>query len=152
MNTNELRDEYFMKAAIEQAKDSLGEFGIPIGAVLVMDDKIIGRGHNRRVQFKSPILHAEIDCLADAGRLTAKEYRKCTIYSTLSPCTMCSGAIALYSIPTVVIGENDTYMGCEWLMKDFGSIVTNLDLQVCKDMMKTFIEENPTLWNEDVGE
>lgn len=142
----------FMKEAILQARQGLKEGGIPIGSVLVKDGVIIGRGHNRRVQKRSAILHAEMDCLENAGRLTAKEYAACTIYSTLSPCAMCTGAILLYKIPVVVIGENTTFQGPEKYSISQGVQLINLDLAECKDMMKDFINKNPVLWNEDIGE
>lgn len=141
----------FMKAAIKEALKGLREGGIPIGAVLVRSGKIIGRGHNRRVQKKSAILHAEMDCLENAGRLKAKDYRECVIYSTLSPCEMCSGAILLYKIPAIVMGENYTFKGPENYLKKRCKLV-NLDLKECKDLMASFIEEQPGLWNEDIGE
>ncbi|MEI8176066.1 MAG: nucleoside deaminase [Candidatus Omnitrophota bacterium] len=147
------REEHvtFMNEAIAQARRGLGEGGIPIGSVLVKEGIIIGRGHNRRVQKKSAILHAEMDCLENAGRLTAREYQKCTIYSTLSPCDMCSGAILLYRIPTVVIGEKKTFKGPEAYLKKRGVAVLNLDMNECKTMMAKFIELYPRLWNEDIG-
>ncbi|PIU20631.1 MAG: tRNA-specific adenosine deaminase [Elusimicrobia bacterium CG08_land_8_20_14_0_20_59_10] len=141
----------FMKEAVKEARKGLKEGGIPIGAVLVKGGKIIGRGHNRRVQKKSAILHAEMDCLENAGRLKAREYKKCVIYSTLSPCSMCTGAILLYKIPTVVIGENKTFKGPESHSKKFVKL-TNLDLPGCKTMMASFIAAKPELWNEDIGE
>ena len=141
----------FMKDAIKEARKGLRESGIPIGAILVRRGKIIGRGHNRRVQKKSAILHAEMDCLENAGRLKAKDYRECVIYSTLSPCEMCSGAVLLYKIPTVVIGENHTFKGPENYLKKRLKFV-NLDLKECKDLMAAFIKEKPELWNEDIGE
>lgn len=140
----------FMKAAIAEAKKGLREGGIPIGAVLVKGGKIIGRGHNRRVQKKSAILHAEMDCLENAGRLAASDYQKCEIYSTLSPCAMCTGAILLYKIPTVVIGENSTFKGPESYSKKFVKLI-NLDLPECKRLMAEFIAARPKLWNEDIG-
>lgn len=140
----------FLSAAIEEARKGLREGGIPIGAVLVKDGRIIGRGHNRRVQKKSAILHAEMDCLENAGRLKAADYRKCVIYSTLSPCPMCTGAILLYKIPTVVIGENRTFKGPESYSKKFVKLV-NLDSPECKKLMADFIKARPELWNEDIG-
>ncbi|HNW45384.1 MAG TPA: nucleoside deaminase [Elusimicrobiales bacterium] len=140
----------FMKEAVKEARKGLREGGIPIGAVLVKDGKVIGRGHNRRVQKKSAILHAEMDCLENAGRLKAADYRKCVIYSTLSPCSMCTGAILLYKIPTVVIGENKTFKGPESYSKKFIKLV-NLDLPECKTLMADFIKAKPELWNEDIG-
>lgn len=141
----------FMAAAINEARKGLKEGGIPIGAVLVKGGRIIGRGHNRRVQKKSAILHAEMDCLENAGRLKAADYRKCEIYSTLSPCAMCTGAILLYKIPTVVIGENFTFKGPESYSRKFVDLI-NLDLPECKELMADFIAARPELWNEDIGE
>jgi cytosine deaminase len=141
----------FMKAALAEARNGLKEGGIPIGAVLVKNGRIIGRGHNRRVQKKSAILHAEMDCLENAGRLKAADYRKCVIYSTLSPCPMCTGAILLYKIPVVVIGENRTFKGPESYSGKFIKLI-NLDLPACKKLMADFIEARPELWNEDIGE
>ena len=142
----------FMSVAIEEARKGLREGGVPIGAVLVKGGKIIGRGHNQRVQKKSAILHAEMDCLENAGRLKAKDYAKCTLYSTLSPCEMCTGAILLYKIPKLVIGENKTFKGPEAYLKKQEVEIINLDLLECKQMMKDFIKTNPKLWNEDIGE
>lgn len=143
--------DVFMKAALEEARLGLAEGGIPIGSVLVKDGKIIGRGHNRRVQKKSAILHAEMDCLENAGRLKAADYQKCVIYSTLSPCDMCSGTILLYKIPVVVIGENETFRGPEDYSKSRGVELINLDSAECKELMRRFIREKPELWNEDIG-
>jgi len=143
---------HFMKEAVKEARKGLRKGGIPIGSVLVQDGRIIGRGHNRRVQKGSAILHAEMDCLENAGRLKAKDYEKCVIYSTLSPCDMCTGAILLYKIPVVVIGENRTFKGPEAYSKKHGVKLINLDLPECKKMMKDFIAANPGLWNEDIGE
>ncbi len=142
----------FIAAAIEQARKGLQEGGIPIGSVLVLDGKIVGRGHNQRVQHGSSIRHAEMDCLEQAGRLTAKDYKRATIYSTLSPCDMCSGAILLYGIPNVVIGENRTFQGPEEYVRSRGVDVKILDNQECIDLMTSFIAERPELWNEDIGE
>jgi cytosine deaminase len=139
----------FMRAAVAEARKGLKEGGIPIGAVLVREGRIIGRGHNRRVQKKSAILHAEMDCLENAGRLKAADYKKCAIYSTLSPCPMCTGAILLYKIPTVIIGENKTFRGPESYSKKF--VLVNLDLPECKKLMADFIKARPELWNEDIG-
>ncbi len=141
----------YLSEAVKEARKGLREGGIPIGAVLVKDGKIIGRGHNRRVQKRSAILHAEMDCLENAGRLKAADYKKCTIYSTLSPCSMCTGAILLYKIPTVVIGENRTFKGPESYSSKFVELI-NLDLPECKKMMADFIAARPKLWNEDIGE
>jgi creatinine deaminase len=142
----------FLQAAIEEARKGRDEGGIPIGSVLVLDDKIIGRGHNRRVQRGSAILHAEMDCLENAGRLTAKDYRRATLYSTLSPCDMCSGTVLLYQIPRVVIGENRTFAGPEDYVRSRGVELTIIDDPECVDLMETFIREHPQLWNEDIGE
>lgn len=142
---------HFMQEAIKEAKKGLRTGGIPIGAVLVKGGRIIGRGHNRRVQEGSAILHAEMDCLENAGRLKARDYRKCVIYSTLSPCDMCSGAILLYKIPTVVIGENATFKGPETYSKRRGVRIVNLDLPECRRMMADFIRRKPRLWFEDIG-
>lgn len=142
---------HFMKEALKEARKGLREGGIPIGSVLVKDGRIIGRGHNRRVQKRSAILHAEMDCLENAGRLKAKDYKKCVIYSTLSPCSMCTGAILLYKIPVVVIGENATFKGPESYSKRFVKLI-NLDSAECKKLMAGFIKAKPELWNEDIGE
>jgi cytosine deaminase len=141
----------FMKAAIEEAEQGLGEGGIPIGSVLVHQGRIIGRGHNRRVQKGSVILHGEMDALENAGRQPARVYKECTIYTTLSPCAMCSGAILLYRIPRVVIGENETFPGEEALLRSNGVSVDVLHDQACIALMTEFIRSNPTLWNEDIG-
>jgi cytosine deaminase len=143
---------FFMKEAIREALKGLREGGIPIGSVLVKAGRIIGRGHNRRVQKGSAILHAEMDCLENAGRLKAVDYGKCVIYSTLSPCSMCTGAILLYKIPVVVIGENETFKGPEAYSRKCGARLINLDFQECKKMMRDFIAAKPRLWNEDIGE
>jgi cytosine deaminase len=142
----------YMKAAIDEAKKGLSEDGIPIGSVLVLDGKIIGRGHNRRMQKGSAILHAEMDCLENAGRLTAKDYRRSVLFSTLSPCDMCSGAVLLYGIPKVIVGENTTFQGPEEYLRQRGVDVTVLNDAECIEIMEKFIEGNPTLWNEDIGE
>ncbi|MDH5505449.1 MAG: nucleoside deaminase [Acidimicrobiia bacterium] len=142
----------FMRAAIDEALVGAGEGGIPIGSVLVVDDLIVGRGHNQRIQKGSPVLHGEMDALENAGRLTADQYRRATIYTTLSPCHMCSGAILLYAIPHVIVGENRTFMGAEDLLTGHGVRVEVLDLQECIDLMETFIKTHPSLWNEDIGE
>ena len=142
----------FLQAAIDEAKKSYNQGGIPIGSVLVHDGKIIGRGHNQRVQKGSAILHGEMDALENAGRLSAKVYQESTLYTTLSPCSMCSGTILLYGIPKVVIGENETFMGEEDLLKSRGIDILVLDNQECKDLMNQFITEKPELWNEDIGE
>ena len=141
----------FLEAAIEEAIKGLEEGGIPIGSVFVIDNKIVGRGHNRRVQYGSAILHAEMDCIANAGRLKATDYKRATLYSPLSPCDMCSGAILLYGIPKVVIGEHHTFMGEEALLKSRGVEVVVLNDQECIDIMTKFINDKPELWNEDIG-
>ena len=145
-----LTDPY-LRAALEQAKKSLAEGGIPIGSVLVYEGKIIGRGHNCRVQTGSPIDHGEMNCLRNAGRLPAKIYKASTIYSTLSPCPMCSGAIILYKIPRVVVGENQTYLGAEDYMRSNGIQVDVVQDAECLQLMTDFIRTNPQLWNEDIG-
>jgi cytosine deaminase len=142
----------FMKAAIDEAKKGLSEGGIPIGSVLVTDGKIVGRGHNQRMQKGSSVLHAEMDCLENAGRLTAKDYKRSVLYSTLSPCDMCSGAVLLYKIPKVIVGENVTFQGPEEHLRKRGVDVTVLNDPECIEIMEKFIEENPTLWDEDIGE
>ena len=142
----------FLESAIDEAKKGLAEGGIPIGSVLVIDNKIVSRGHNRRVQKGIAILHAEMDCLENAGRLKASDYQRATLYSTLSPCDMCSGAILLYGIPKVVIGENRTFSGPESYLISLGVKVINTDNLECRQLMETFIKENPDLWNEDIGE
>ena len=142
----------FMKEAIEEAKLGLAEGGIPIGSVLVIDGKIVGRGHNRRVQKGSAILHAEMDCLENTGRLSASEYQKSTLYSTLSPCDMCSGAALLYGIPKIVVGENKNFHGPEDYVRSRGVDVIILDDSECIAMMQDFIKNRPELWNEDIGE
>ena len=141
----------FLSAAIEQARKSLAEGGIPIGSVLVHEGRIIGRGHNCRVQTGSPIDHGEMNCLRNAGRLPASVYQKCTIYSTLSPCPMCSGAIVLYKIPQVIVGENKTFLGAEDYMRDNGIRVDVLQDGECIQLMAEFIKARPELWNEDIG-
>ncbi len=142
----------FFQVAIEEAKTGLAEGGVPIGSVLVKDGKIVGRGHNQRVQQGSAVLHAEMAALESAGRLTAEEYRRCELYTTLSPCSMCSGAILLYEIPKVVIGEHQTFMGEESLLKIRGVELEILNDKQCITMMQAFINNNPELWNEDIGE
>ncbi|PKM15285.1 MAG: tRNA-specific adenosine deaminase [Gammaproteobacteria bacterium HGW-Gammaproteobacteria-2] len=142
----------YLAAAIDEARRGLAEGGIPIGSVLVHQGRIIGRGHNRRVQRGSTVLHGEMDALENAGRLPAQVYRECTLYTTLSPCPMCSGAIALYGIPRVVIGENETFMGEETWLRSRGVDLQLADNAECKALMKSFIEAHPALWNEDIGE
>lgn len=141
----------FLDAAIEEARKSYNEGGIPIGSVIVHNDKILGRGHNRRVQNGSVILHGEMDALENGGRQPASVYRECTLYTTLSPCSMCSGTILLYGIPRVVIAENKSFMGEEELLRSRGVEVTVLDNQECIELMNRFINERPELWNEDIG-
>ena len=141
----------FLRVAIEEAKKGFSEGGIPIGSVLVCEGVIIGQGHNQRVQKQSAILHAEMDCLENAGRLTASDYRKSILYSTLSPCDMCSGTILLYGIPKVVIGENKTFKGPEEYLKSRGVELIITDSDECKHLMDEFIKKNPALWNEDIG-
>lgn len=143
--------DQFMQAAIEEAKQGLAEGGIPIGSVLVIDGKIVGRGHNRRVQQGSAILHAEMDALENAGRLTAKDYQRATLYSTLSPCDMCSGTALLYKIPKVVIGENVTFQGPEDYVRSRGVELVILQDERCIQLMQDFIAARPELWNEDIG-
>jgi creatinine deaminase len=140
-----------MAAAIAEAEAGLAEGGIPIGSVLVHQDKIVGRGHNRRVQRGSAILHGEMDALEQAGRLPASVYTQSVLYTTLSPCAMCSGAILLYKIPRVIVGENVTFMGEEELLRSRGVIVEVLQDPRCIELMKQFILKNPSLWNEDIG-
>ena len=141
----------YMRVAIEEAKKGFSEGGIPIGSVLVCEGEIIGQGHNQRVQKQSAILHAEMDCLENAGRLTASDYRKSILYSTLSPCDMCSGTVLLYGIPKVVIGENKTFKGPEEYLKSRGVELILIDSDECKHLMDEFIRKNPELWNEDIG-
>ncbi|WP_200976825.1 nucleoside deaminase [Echinicola sp. 20G] len=143
-------DNFLLEAIIE-AKKGYEEGGIPIGSVLVHNGKVIGKGHNRRVQQGSAILHGEMDALENAGRLPAKVYQECTLYTTLSPCPMCSGTILLYGIPKVVIGENKTFLGEEALLKERGVEVIVADNEECKQLMATFIKDKPELWNEDIG-
>jgi creatinine deaminase len=142
----------FMRAAIDEAQSGLSEGGIPIGSVLVHEGKIIGRGHNRRVQQGNPILHGEMDALQNAGRQSAKVYRESLLYTTLSPCAMCSGAILLYGVPRVVIGENQTFMGEEEWLRSRGVRLEVLQDTECLQLMKRFIAAQPSLWNEDIGE
>jgi len=144
--------EECMAAAIEEAQKGLAEGGIPIGSVLVHKGEIVGRGHNRRIQKGSAILHGEMDALENAGRRSAQFYQECEIYTTLSPCSMCTGAILLYNIPKVIIGENKTFMGEESLLESKGVNVEVLHDETCISMMEDFIENRPQLWNEDIGE
>ena len=141
----------FLQAAIDEARAGLAEGGIPIGSVLVLDGQIVGRGHNRRVQKGSPILHAEMDCLENAGRLKARDYQRAILYSTLSPCDMCSGTTLLYKIPHVVIGENRTFQGPEAYVRSRGVHLEILDDPTCIRLMQDFIASQPELWNEDIG-
>lgn len=141
-----------LTAAIEEARRGRDAGGIPIGSVLVIGDRIVARGHNQRVQKGSAVLHAEMDCLENAGRLTAADYRKAVLYSTLSPCDMCSGAILLYDIPKVVIGENRTFQGPEHYLRSRGVEIEVIDDEACRRLMADFIAESPDLWNEDIGE
>jgi len=144
--------DQFLKAALDEANRGLLEGGIPIGSVIVHNGKIIGRGHNRRVQRGSVVLHGEMDALENAGRLPASVYRQCTLYTTLSPCSMCSGAILLYGIPRVVVGENLTFMGDEELLRSRGVEVEVIQDDSCVRLMRTFIANKYDLWNEDIGE
>jgi len=141
----------FLEAAIEEAKKGMAEGGVPIGSVLVIDGRIVGRGHNQRVQKRSAILHAEMDCLENAGRINAADYRRAILYSTLSPCDMCSGALLLYGIPKIVVGENRTFCGPEEYVRSRGVEMIVIDDQECRQLMETFIEKNPELWDEDIG-
>ena len=143
--------EKFLKAAIDEAQKGFQEGGIPIGSVLVHKGVIIGRGHNRRVQKGSTVLHGEMDALENAGRQAASIYRESTLYTTLSPCPMCSGAVLLYGIPKVIVGENMTFMGEEDLLRSRGVEVDVLQDKACIQMMQAFIDERPELWNEDIG-
>ena len=143
--------DQFLQAAIDEARQGLAEGGIPIGSVLVIDSRIVGRGHNRRVQKGSAILHAEMDCFENAGRLKAADYRRSTLYSTLSPCDMCSGTALLYGIPRIVIGENRTFQGPEDYVRSRGVELTIVDDDECVRLMREFIAARPELWNEDIG-
>ena len=149
---SEPRMDPFLEAAIEEARLGLKEGGIPIGSVLVIEGEIVARGHNRRVQQGSAILHAEMDCLERAGRLTAADYRRAPLYSTLSPCDMCSGAALLYDIPRIVVGENRTFQGPEDYVRSRGVDLRIVDDPTCVRLMEEFIADSPTLWNEDIGE
>jgi tRNA(Arg) A34 adenosine deaminase TadA len=144
------KNHLYMEEAIKEAKISLKESGIPIGAVLVENKNIIGRGHNKLLQDDSTILHAEMDCIENAGRLKGVDYKKCTLYTTLSPCEMCSGTIILYKIPRVVMGENKTLKGPEEYLIENGVEVINMDLDECKIILENFIQKNPDLWNEEI--
>lgn len=145
-------DRRFLEVAIEQARIGRSEGGIPIGAALVVDGEVLGAGRNRRVQLGSPIRHGETDALEVAGRLPASVYRRATMYTTLSPCHMCTGAILLYEIPRVVLGENRTFLGAEGLLREHGVEVVNMDSDECHRLMQEFIAEHPELWYEDIGE
>lgn len=151
LETRESHKE-FLDAAIVEAQEGLRSGGIPIGSVLVIDGEIVGRGHNQRVQQGSTVLHAEMDCLENAGRLEVSSYRRAVLYSTLSPCDMCSGAILLYRIPRVVVGENRSFKGPEEHLRSRGVQVDVLDSAECMQLMQAFIREHPSLWNEDIGE
>lgn len=140
----------FIKAAIEEARKGLAEGGIPIGSVLVKDGKIVGRGHNQRVQKNDPMTHAEIDCLRNAGRIGS--YKDCILYSTLMPCYMCAGTVVQFNIRKVIVGESKTFAGAEEFMKHHGVDVINLNSKECIEMMEKFIHDKPELWNEDIGE
>jgi creatinine deaminase len=150
MHDEDARDP-FLRAAIDEARAGLAEGGIPIGSVLVIDGVIVGRGHNRRVQKRSAILHAEMDAIEDAGRLKAADYRRAVLYSTLSPCPMCSGTALLYKIPRIVIGENRTFRGPEDHVRSCGVILDIRDDPECIALMEAFIRDRPELWNEDIG-
>lgn len=145
-------DERFLAAAVEEARRGLAEGGVPIGAALVVDGAVVATGRNRRVQQGSVIRHGETDCLENAGRLPASAYARATMYTTLSPCHMCSGAILLYGIPRVVLGENRTFVGAEDLLRAHGVEVLNLDSTECAELMRSFITAHPDVWNEDIGE
>ena len=147
-----MSDDPFLAAAIDEARAGLAAGGIPIGSVLVIDGEIVGRGHNQRIQQGSSVLHAEMDCLENAGRLTAADYARSTLYSTLSPCDMCSGAALLYKIPRVVVGENTTFQGPELHLRDRGVELDIRDDPECIALMEDFIAARPELWNEDIGE
>jgi len=144
--------DVFFLAAVNEARLGLAEGGVPIGSVLVLDGVIVGRGHNQRVQQGSVVLHAEMAALEDAGRLSVADYRRSTLYTTLSPCAMCTGAALLYGIPRVVVGENRTFLGREDLLAQGGVAVEVLDDEACVELMTTFIATDPDLWNEDIGE
>jgi creatinine deaminase len=141
----------FIAEAIAEARAGLAEGGIPIGCVLVRNGQVVARGHNRRIQRNSVILHAEMDCLESGGRQTAAFYKECTIYTTLSPCSMCSGAIRLYGIPRVVIGENKTFHGDEAVLRSNNIHIDVLDSKECRELLENYINENPSVWNEDIG-
>jgi creatinine deaminase len=142
----------FLQIAIDEARQGLAEGGIPIGSALVIDGQVVGRGHNRRVQRGSAILHAEMDCIENAGRLRPAEYRRAVLYSTLSPCDMCSGTALLYGIPKIVIGENRTFRGPEEYVRSRGVVLEIVDSAECYELMQQFIAAHPELWNEDIGQ
>ena len=146
-----LNHQDFMRAAYDQAMLGLSAGGLPIGSIMAIDGQIVARGHNQRMQRESSILHAEMDCLDKAGRLTSRDYQRAVLYSTLSPCDMCSGAILLYKIPTVIVGENRNFQGPESYVRSRGVDVQILDDPDCVAMMEDFIRRHPTLWNEDIG-
>jgi len=141
----------FLAAAIDEARKGQAAGGIPIGSILVIDGRIVARGHNQRLQKGSSVLHAEMDCLENAGRLPASDYRRAVLYSTLSPCDMCSGAVLLYGIPKVVVGENQTFQGPEEYLRSRGVELEVVDNNECRQLMRDFIASNPSLWNEDIG-
>ena len=143
--------DVFLEAAVSEARQGLAEGGIPIGSVLVIGEEIVGRGHNRRIQNGSAILHAEMDCIENAGRLTASDYQSSVLYSTLSPCDMCSGTALLYKIPSIVIGEHRTFQGPENYLRSRGVELTIVDNAECIKLMQQFIARHPDLWNEDIG-
>lgn len=147
-----MNDADFLELALAEAQQGLAEGGIPIGSVLVIDGKVVGRGHNQRQQKGSATLHAEMDALEKAGRLSAAQYRKATLYTTLSPCAMCSGAVLLYRIPRVVIGENRSFMGEEALLRSRGVELSVMDHAGCRELMEQFMAEHPEIWAEDIGE
>jgi creatinine deaminase len=149
--TDSARNDEYLDAAVAEARKGLAAGGIPIGSVLVLDGEIVARGHNQRVQKGSAVLHAEMDCLENAGRLTAADYARATLYSTLSPCDMCSGAILLYKIPRVVVGENRTFKGPEEHLRARGVVLEIVDDAECVRLMSDFIRDRPELWNEDIG-
>jgi creatinine deaminase len=144
--------DQFLQEAFAEARKGLAEGGIPIGSVLVLEDKIVGRGHNRRIQDESPVLHAEMDCLNNAGRLKAADYRRAVLYSTLSPCEMCSGAVLLYKIPVVMVGENRNFRGPEDYLRSRGVDLKIVDDEQCAKLLRSFIQEHPGDWSEDIGE
>jgi len=147
----EAEDYRLMGEALAEARAGRVQGGVPIGSVLAIDGRVVGRGHNRRVQQGNPIGHGEMDCLRDAGRLPARDYQHATLYTTLSPCDMCSGAILLFGIPRVVMAENQTFVGAEELLRSRGVELVNLDLAEAKELMAAFIREHPEIWNEDIG-